>query len=189
MIIRATQSPDDRKFIELIIYVARRSEDDSKYGAVKLNKILFNADFLAYQVLGRSITGHPYKKLPNGPAPKAILPILKKLKESAEVKEEERSYYNRTQKRVVALREPDLGVFSAQEIVLIDDVLVSLRDGNATQVSDLSHEFVGWKAANLNEEIPYQTALIDEKPEVTESDILFAESLRATACDCLGIRS
>lgn len=188
MFIRITPAPNDEKFIELLLYVARKSENDSKFGAVKLNKIMFYSDFMAYQTTGKSITGHTYKKLPNGPAPKAMLPILTKLKESQVIREEQRLHFNRVQKRVVALRDPNVSVFTADEISTVDSILESLRDDNAKEVSDLSHEFIGWKAASLNEDIPYQTALIDGTPEATESDIAYAESLKPEAARLLAGR-
>ena len=46
------QKFNEGKFRELILYVARRSEDDKYFGAVKLNKILYFSDFNAYRELG-----------------------------------------------------------------------------------------------------------------------------------------
>jgi len=181
MMLTAIPVPSDEKFIELLLYIARRSENDSKFGAVKLNKLMFYCDFLTYQSTGKSITGHTYKKLPNGPAPKAMLPILKRLKQSGVIREEERQYFNRIQKRVVVLREPNVSVFNANEISRVESVIEALKDGNATEVSDLSHDFIGWKAAALHEDIPYQIAMIDGTPEADERDIAFAESLKQEA--------
>ena len=35
---------------------------------------------------------------------------------------------------------------------------------NATEISDQSHIFLGWKAAHLQETIPYSTALVSRRP-------------------------
>ncbi len=188
MIVKVPISPNDEKFIELLLYIARRSEDDRKFGATKLNKLMFYSDFYAYQLTGKSITGHTYKKLPNGPVPKAMVPILKKLKLSGAIREEQRQHFARVQNRVVALREPDVTLFSATEISLVDSVMSELKDSNATDVSDGSHQFIGWKAAALGEDIPYQTALISGEPEATEADIAFAESLKVEAARVLAGR-
>ena len=69
--------PDDEKFKELVLYVCHKSAGDAPFGATKLNKLLFYADFLAYKQLGSAVTKHAYQRLPNGPAPRAILPILR----------------------------------------------------------------------------------------------------------------
>lgn len=63
---------------ELIVYIANKLALHPKFGATKLNKILFYSDFIAYAKLGKSITGEKYQKLPLGPAPKYLLPVRKK---------------------------------------------------------------------------------------------------------------
>src|ERR1035437_1475045 len=64
------QKPNDDKLRELVLYIATASEGDEPFGKVKLNKILFFADFEAYRRFVRSITGHEYQKLAQGPAPR-----------------------------------------------------------------------------------------------------------------------
>ena len=44
------------RLLELILYVAEKCQDDPKFGATKLNKILWWADFLAYAQHGTPIT-------------------------------------------------------------------------------------------------------------------------------------
>ena len=75
MPLKRIKTPDDAKLEELIILIASRSEDDPRFGSTKLNKLLFFADFLAYVKRGEAITNHVYMRLPNGPAPRAMLPI------------------------------------------------------------------------------------------------------------------
>jgi len=150
----------DHKLRELILYVAAKSESDPNFGATKLNKILFYSDFLAYRTLGRSITGQRYQKLEFGPAPKAIVPVLREMEQERVCAQAERSHHGLRQRRVVALREADLSAFSAQEIDLVRDVLGELWSLTGSEVSDLSHQFVGWQAAALGEEIPYGTVWI-----------------------------
>ena len=50
----------DKKLKELVLYIAQKSEDDPSFGATKLNKILFAADFYFFGQTGRSITGASY---------------------------------------------------------------------------------------------------------------------------------
>ena len=52
---------DAKKFCELVLYIAKRSEDDPRFCAVKLNKIMYYSDFGAYRRLGQSITGANYQ--------------------------------------------------------------------------------------------------------------------------------
>ena len=53
---------DERKLKELILYVADRCEADPTFGAIKLNKTLFYADFLAFASTGKPITGVETKR-------------------------------------------------------------------------------------------------------------------------------
>ncbi len=164
---RADRNPNDRKFEELILFICKRSMADPKFGATKLNKILFYSDFLAFLELGEAITWHHYQRLDNGPAPIALLPVLNRMEEARKIGRSELLYHGKIQKRTVALRDPDLGVFTAQEIAIVTDVIETLWDKNASEVSELSHLFLGWKAADYKEEIPYGVALV-RTPEPTE---------------------
>jgi hypothetical protein len=152
----------DRKFREMILYVARQSESDPKCGRTKLNKILFYADFRAYDVLGHAISGESYQKLENGPAPRALLRVVEEMEREGACTWAERSYYGKPLKKLLALREPDLSVFEPAEVDLMRSVIDELRPLNATEVSDLSHNFVGWQAAGMNEDIPYSTVFVDD---------------------------
>ena len=168
---------DDAKFEELVLYLASRSADDPKFSATKLNKLLFFADFLAYAYLGKPITGHRYQKLPNGPAPIALLPVVRRMEERGDCEWTEKSYFGRPQKRLKAHRGPDMSRFSEEEIDLIDDVIAQVWDRNATEVSDLSHQFAGWQAVGIQEEIPYETIFVLPPRPLTKSELDHARRL------------
>ena len=173
---------NDRKMKELILYLASRSEADSRFSSTKLNKLLFYCDFTAYQELGQAMTGHSYQKLQFGPAPKAMLPILDQMKRDRDCVEIEREVYGLRQRRVRAERAPELSVFTEEELRLADRILRDLWDQSATEVSDLSHEHIGWKAAALNEVIPYETAFVgDPSMLLTEDEIELCRQLEREA--------
>lgn len=168
----------DEKMRELILYLAAKSETDPRFSSTKLNKLLFYCDFGAYRQLGRSITGHSYQKLQFGPVPKVMLPILEQMKLDRECVEIERDHFGRSQRRVVALRAPDVSLFTAEELRLADRILEELWRSNATEVSDLSHDFIGWKAAALNEIIPYETVFVgDPGLPVSEEEVQFCRNV------------
>ena len=155
------------RFRELILYCATKSETHRFFGATKLNKCLFYADFLAYRALGSSITGAEYLALEHGPAPRQFVAVREALVSDNEIAIQHRP----RQQRVVALREPDLGDFSGAEIAIVDEVIDALRPLDAGDVSDWSHVFLGWKAARAESEatgrqveIPYSTALVSNEP-------------------------
>ncbi len=148
------------KLQELILFVANRSEEDPKFGSIKLNKLLFFADFLAYVKLGKSITGQTYMRLDNGPVPRVMLPTLKSMQQDGTIAIKERDHYGKTQKVHVALREANLKGFSSEEIAIVTEVLDAMRSKNAKGISLLSHKFDGWKLAKDKEDIPYEVALV-----------------------------
>lgn len=151
---------DDARMKELILYISQKSEGDRKFGATKLNKLLFYSDFSCYARYGKSITGQEYQRIERGPAPKRLLPLREGLEIEGRLKVFERDYYGRKQTLTVALDSPELSLFSGEEIALVDDIIASCWGLNATEISCLSHDFIGWKMANNKEYIPYELALV-----------------------------
>ena len=70
-----TIRPNDEKLRELILLIAEWCQSDPKFGAIKLNKLLFHADFSAFLTHGEPITGQEYFKLPQEPAPRRLKPV------------------------------------------------------------------------------------------------------------------
>jgi len=158
--VKRHQQPDDDKLKELIIYLSILSEGDRFYGAIKLNKLLFYADFMAYLRFGASITGQEYQRLEHGPAPRRLRPVVERMKKTGDIVVREDSIGGFRQIRTLAKREPKLSLFSGPEVALIDETIHRFRSMSATDISEKSHDFLGWKLAELNETIPYNVALI-----------------------------
>ncbi len=154
------------KFKELICYVAKQSEGDPAFGSVKLNKILFYADFAAYRDLGQPITGACYQKLREGPAPRELLAARDELVASGDIRVEERPYFTGMQKRLAVSRSraPDRELFDPKEIEIVDSVIHAFYGKTAREVSDFSHREPGWALAEDREVIPYETAWLSSGP-------------------------
>lgn len=173
-----TWHENEARYRELVLYICQKCANDPKFGATKLNKILYFSDFLAYATLGEPITGFEYQRLPNGPAPRRMMPMRADMERSRVLGVQEvRLRGGRIQQRVVNLRGPDLNVFEPAQVALVDQVIEELRDLDAEEVSDLSHRMMGWKLAGMNETIPYETVFISAEP-LTESDVERARELR-----------
>jgi hypothetical protein len=158
----------EQKLKELILYVADKCEDDPRFGATKLNKILAFSDFVSYYRTGTPITGVEYMRLPQGPVPRRMLPILNEMEDAGEVAirlVEDGKY---TQKRVIPLREPNLDIFQATEIAVVDEVIRAFWKATASAVSEFSHG-IAWKIAGDRGLIPYESALLSDDP-ITEYD-------------------
>ncbi len=149
------------KMKELILYISWKSMSDENFGSIKLNKLLFYSDFLAYLNLGKSITGMEYMRLNHGPAPKKLLPLSKELQEENALEIVDIQFHNHNQKRPISRRAPKLDLFTPAEIALIDEVIEKLRGLNARDISELSHRFIGWQVADEGEVIPYSVARIE----------------------------
>jgi hypothetical protein len=77
---------------------------------------------------------------------------------------------SRIEQRPVNLRNPDLAVFSAREIALVDAVIDFCSGRTGKNVSDLSHRMSGWKVAGDRETIPYESVFMSED-SLTATDI------------------
>ena len=156
--------PNDEKLKELILLIAEWSQADPKFGAIKLNKLLFHSDFSAFLTQGEPITGQEYFALRQGPAPRRLKPITQRMTERHELAYQEVPYYGHVQQRPIALRPADVSAFTPQEVKLIRETVQKFWDMTATEISDQSHLFLGWKSAREKETIPYSTALVSRRP-------------------------
>ena len=176
--IRYTTEEAKERLRELILYIAARCEDDPTFGAVKLNKILFFADYLSYLGHGEPITGAQYQKLPQGPCPVHLVPIREELKAAGDIVIRKQAIFFKTQHRIIPLREPNLDLFKARDIALVEEVIDDLRGRNATEVSDMAHG-LAWQVAKEGEIIPYETVLLwnfgTDEEDVEEAKQLIEE--------------
>lgn len=178
------QRPDDEKLREMILHLSDLSAQDRHFGAVKLNKLLFYADVLAYQLYGQSITGQEYQALAQGPAPRRLKPLVERMRKAGELRTQKTVVGRFAQLRPVAGRLPNLSKFTKQENDLIVRVVQRFWDFNAKEISEESHLFLGWKLANRGETIPYNIVLIgNRKP--TEAERRRGRALQKLAKEAL----
>lgn len=151
---------DERKFAELLLYAAGRLEDDPAGGAVKLNKVLFFAEFAHMRRHGRPISGAEYQKLRWGPAPRRLLPVRELLLDAGTARMHDETYQGFVLERLVPLREPDVSLFTPDELAAVDQVVAELYGVTATDASLMSHDEVGWQMVEERETIPYEAAFL-----------------------------
>jgi hypothetical protein len=167
MLVKMPLKQEDAKMKELLLYVAQECEKDENFGAVKLNKILFYADFLSYLKRGKSITGQEYFALDEGPAPKRLLPLRKELQdeEKIAIKRVDRFGLPRPQERVVVLKPvTSFRNLSADDLTIASSIIKMLWSMTGRQASDMSHQFKGWKSAYSKGErtkIPIASVVFD----------------------------
>lgn len=166
----------EQKFRELLLYITVQSEGDSSFGATKANKLLFFADFLAYYYLGRPITGRQYERMNHGPVPVDIYSTRSEMEQDESLLVFEREYYGNRQMRYAACRQPDLSIFTAEEISLVDRLIREHWGKSARDISDESHQFAGWALAHDREVIPYEVALVSFR-NPTPAEVEYGRSL------------
>ena len=154
---------DKEKFIELVLYIADSAKDDEDFGAVKMAKALWKADFQAFATLGRSITGAEYEKLEKGPGAREFKPVFQEMRKAGLAEREDRKVWRYDSWRVVPLKKPNMGRFSPEELEIIQKAVEWMRKKSATALSRESHGW-GWEAVGWFETIPYGTELFPEKP-------------------------
>jgi len=168
--------PDEEKFAELLLYVGKRTADDPTVGAVKLNKLLYFAEFSAVRLFGHPITGVEYQRLDNGPAPRRLLPVRQRLVADGSAELRTSTAFGFAQQRFISLREPDLTAFSTDELQVVDEVVDVLRGKTAAEVSAISHQEAGWRMVGDREIIPYELAVV-RPPRLTDEIRAHAEAL------------
>ena len=157
---------------QLILYIANKCENNSRFGMTKLVKILYFADFESYRQRGKPITGLAYIKQPYGPVPEPFFTVRDSMVGKDIVIRTQATLGDREQQRVIAMREPDLSLFSAEDIAIVDQVIELVWKLNAEQVSNMSHG-LAWLAAKDKERIPYQAAYINDN--ITSDDLAMAK--------------
>ncbi len=88
------------------------------------------------------------------------------------------------QERVVALRPPKPNQFTTAQKQLLERIVRQYWGQSGSAISDESHEFLGWKLAKLQEEIPYTVALVSAR-KPTEQEKQRGMQLQQFAEECL----
>jgi hypothetical protein len=175
---------NEAKLKELIIFISSLSDRDDSFGATKLNKLLFRADFTAYAQWGQPITGVEYFALENGPAPRPMKKLLRLMEDQNEIAIREKDYFGLEQHRVIPLRSPNTDSFSKEELKLLFWLIQHYWGRSGTSMSNESHEFLGWSLAQLEETIPYSVALVGDR-EPTKDETKRGLELEPFAQECL----
>lgn len=172
---------DERRFKNLLLYVAKQLADDPTFGETKLNKVLFFSDFEAYRLLGEPITGADYQKNKYGPTARAYPVMRDELLRWDQLTVERRLVVDHVQDVVTPKNiEPNLDEFTKDQLSIVNRVIDEMRKYNNTEVSDLSHErSAGWNVVEFAATIPYRSAIMATR-EIPDEDV---ERARQIALD------
>jgi len=144
---------------EASLYVMQKAAAFEYFGLVKLNKILWRADFAAFHERHIPVTGRQYQALEAGPAPFEMRPILNDMLRDSEIEIIETEVPGEL--RPIAKVQPVLRFFSQNDLRFLDEAIVYYKDMTATQASNESHG-LAWKTRHIGDPIPYEAAIFDD---------------------------
>jgi hypothetical protein len=151
---------------DLILYVAKRCERATRLGRVKLNKIIWKADFDSYAARKVPITGGRYQRLALGPALKDMAPTLQRMRDAGLLREDETIFSEGASEiiefRPIALVEPNLSLFTEEDIKFVDAAIAYYWAMTGNETSDDSHG-IAWKTRKNGDPMPYELAFLSGK--------------------------
>jgi hypothetical protein len=160
---RVELSGGQRRLREAILYSAEKGQGMVFFGRIKLNKIIWRADFRSFYERRQPVTGRVYQKLQWGPALIEMVPIMQELLRDGLLIEERRIQGDKEEFRPIAKAKPMLRLFSPEDIHYLDESLHHYWDMTGTETSDDSHG-VAWKSRNIGDPIPYEASYFNDKP-------------------------
>ena len=151
------------KFKEILIYILNKVGSKPNIGESVIYKMLYFIDFDFYELYEEQIIGANYIKNHYGPTPVEFRSIVNDM-EGNDITKIVSKYYSYPQTKYFPLRKPDLKIFKAHEIHLIDDVLTRLSDMSATEISEYSHNDVPWLTSENKKVIDYESVFYRTEP-------------------------
>ena len=152
-----------KRLREAVLYVSQKCEQAPYFGKVKLNKIIWRADFESFAQRGQPVTGRQYQRLRQGPAPVEMLPILNELQAEGLISYRIRKIGDYEEQRPIALQSPVLTMFSKQDLDYLDQAISVYREKTRSEVSDISHG-AACKSRDDGDPMPYELAYLSDQP-------------------------
>jgi len=158
------ESFETGRLIALVHYVIAKI-DPSKFGYVKLNRILWYADLEYYRWNGVSFSGlRHYARTPQGPMSKDITMAVSRLVRDGKVAERSVQGADYARREIVSLKPPDLSRFTLEEIAALAKVIEAVVPLTATQLRQMTLEDSQWKELGNDAVMSIATGSIVTRP-------------------------
>lgn len=158
---------DLEKLKRLIHYVAWKAGKRDWFGATKLYKVLWFSDARRFVLAKKPITGAIYIREKYGPVPKHALIARRELEAEKSI----RVTKERELTRFVALKVPDVSMFTEDELRTVDYWIDHIdKDHTAQSISEQSHDYA-WEIAKMKEELPLYAILANRIREPTDEEL------------------
>lgn len=144
------------KFEQVLLYVLQKVGAKPNVGETVLYKLLYFIDFDYYEKFEKQIMGLTYIKNHFGPTPREFKKVIDDMVAHGKLEAVRSTYFSKDQKKYLPKVNPDLGNFNGNELEMIDSVLERYADKSATQLSEISHRDMPWKASKMKQNIEYE---------------------------------
>lgn len=125
-------------------------------------KNLFAVDFLSYKMNGKSITNLNYAHASFGPVVDKRTEFIDNMIKSNMIKTT--TSYNDAFIIFENNIDPNISVFDSKELDVLKKVKKTLKNKTAGELTNWSHNFVGWKETKIGKEIDFKYAEYFELP-------------------------
>jgi len=148
---------------QIILYVSRECLTAPRFGGIKLNKIIWRADFESFAARGKPVTGRPYQRLKLGPAPKEMLPTHRDMLNEGLIEISRIDFGDGVvEQRTVPVVEPQLDLFDETDLQFVDDSIRYYWGMTGVETSDESHG-IAWRTRSDGDPMPYESAYLSDR--------------------------
>ena len=150
---------DMDKFIEAVLYIGERSENDPYFGVSKLARLLYYSDCGAYSLLGKPITGTTYLHFPHGPYPENWYQARMEMEQSGAItvlRDSHAQGYHRY--GLLTNRPANREILAPEEMEEIDAQMERFADYSAAAIEDYSQYEAAWLATEDGQPMSYELA-------------------------------
>lgn len=138
----------------IMLYVLKQC---GEVWCTKMNKLLFYIDFLSYRERGIAMTGLSYKAIDFGPVPEHWDKVYSAFNN---ISQELRAAGEFVGSKLVAHAEPNIDMFSASELAVMDAVCERFAQATSRDISQTSHDEEAWKKYHTtHSSIPFTEAV------------------------------
>ena len=157
------------KFKQVFLYILKKIGAKPNVGQTVLYKLLYFIDFDYYELFEEQLMGLEYIKNKHGPTPVDFTKLTKQMEDDKEIVEVKAKYFDKDQTKYLPVKESNLSMLSAPELVHIDKVLEKHSDKSATELSNFSHKDIPWISSENMEVIEYEAVFYrNEETSVRE---------------------
>jgi putative zinc finger/helix-turn-helix YgiT family protein len=137
--------PSFNKFANVVLFFLELNKNTFK---VRMNKLLFYADFLHFKRTGQSITGYKYHAIQMGPVPYRYDAIYDLLTHENIIDFVFEEIKNNPVDKPVAINSFDEKLFVESELTVLDEVYKRFKNISTEALVELSHKEKGWIEEN-----------------------------------------